>query len=110
MRYSQSIGHNPVLLGVLASLDYQASFCLFVDCAEVFYASDNTRIEDISVRRYCVDVHKRKCSAINQSADLLVDGIDPHLWIHCIVGLGCFGSKYMMYNSKAGSGYSWSCC
>jgi hypothetical protein len=58
------------------------------------------------VRRYSVDVHKRKCSAIKQSADLLVDGIDPHLWIHGIVEIGCFGSKYMMYNAKTGSGYT----
>jgi hypothetical protein len=40
MRYSRSIGHNPVLVGVLASLDYEARFRLFVDCAKVFEASD----------------------------------------------------------------------
>jgi hypothetical protein len=106
MRHSRSIGHNPVLLGVLESLDYQASFCLFVDCAKVFWSSDDTRTNDTSVGRYCVDVHKRKFSAIEQSVDLLVDGIDPHLWIHGIVLLGFFGSKYMMYNAKAGSGCS----
>jgi hypothetical protein len=49
MRYSRSIGHNPILLGVLASLDCQASFCLFVDCVKVFEASDVSPADDISV-------------------------------------------------------------
>jgi hypothetical protein len=53
-------------------------------------SSDVSRADDISVRIYCVDVHKRKCSAINQPTDFFVDGIDPHLWIHGIVGLGFF--------------------
>jgi hypothetical protein len=44
MRYSRSIGRNPVLLRVLASLDYQASFRLFVDCVKVFGASDDSII------------------------------------------------------------------
>jgi hypothetical protein len=34
---------------VLASMDYQASFCLFVDCAKVFEASIYTITDDIRV-------------------------------------------------------------
>jgi hypothetical protein len=49
MRYSRSIGHNPVVLGVLASMECQASFWLFVDCVKVFEASDVSRANDISV-------------------------------------------------------------
>jgi hypothetical protein len=48
MRYSRSIGHNPVLIGVLESLDCQASFCLFVDFVKVFESSDVSRADDIS--------------------------------------------------------------
>jgi hypothetical protein len=59
MRYSRSIGHIAVLLGVLASLDYLASFCLVVDCAKVLEASDNTRTDDICVRWYCIDVYEK---------------------------------------------------
>jgi hypothetical protein len=69
----------------------------------MFKTSDVSRADDVSVYMYCVNVHKRKCSAINQSTDSLVDGIGPHLWIHGIVGLGFFGSKYMMYNANAGN-------
>jgi hypothetical protein len=49
IRYSRSIGHNPVLLGVLAFLDCQARFCLIVDCVKVFELSDVSRADDISV-------------------------------------------------------------
>jgi hypothetical protein len=49
IRYSRSIGHNPFLLGVLAFLDCQASFCLFVDCVKVLESSDASRADVISV-------------------------------------------------------------
>jgi hypothetical protein len=49
MKYSRSIGHNPVLLGIFASLYYQAIFFFFVDCAKVYEASDNSRTDEISV-------------------------------------------------------------
>jgi hypothetical protein len=85
-RYIRSIGNNPVLLGVLTTLNYQARF--FLHSAKVFKASDDSLADDISVSMYCVDVFERIFSAINQSANLTVDGIDPHIWVHAIVVTG----------------------
>jgi hypothetical protein len=43
MRYSRSIGHNPVLVGVLASLDCQASlFCRPDQFSRSSFVDDNS--------------------------------------------------------------------